>query len=747
MSELLSPVGSKEAFYAAINGGADAVYLGLDKYSARAYAENFTLDNLGELVAYAHLRNVKVFVTINTIIYDFELEEVYKTIDKLAELKVDAIIVQDLAVLNYIANNYESLEAHASTQMGIDDIEAASLVKELGAKRIVFARETPLERIKEIKEKLNIEVEAFIHGALCVSYSGNCYMSSAIGERSGNRGRCAGCCRKYYSLVNLDTNFVLREGYLLSMKDLNVSNNIESMKFIDSFKIEGRMKEPNYVYSVTNVYRNLIDKNNVDVSDLNKVFNRTYTPGYISGATPENITNIEKPNNYGFEIGTVSKVYKNHLVLSLKDRLNKGDQIRIETSDIKTEISIPVTKIFNAKNEEVESAISEATILYNSYVPIGAKVYKTKDSLFVKEALSNLNSKCQKHVGIDVEFCGNIGKKAKLTFKYENLSISVESENLVEVAKSVPITKENVFNQISKLNDTPYKIHNASISLDNESFISLKVINDMRRQCVNRLNFEKTNSNVIRKEPQQISVPIFEINDSEVSIEVFSKEQFETAKQLGFKIVYFENKVSRNNATYPSISTEVLVNGLNGINHYRNECKIITDSSLNVVNYKSVAMLHNLGVERITLSQEINKESIKKLISNYIKEYSTNPNLELIVYGRSKIMHTKYCPLKRLGHCGECKKSKFALKDDYGYFPLMFNSDCTISIFNSNPLNIIDDINDLKGISCYRIVWTDETVEEIKEILETLKRAIKGEKTNSFIRNKHTHGHFINNPL
>mgnify|MGYP003312139165 CR=1 FL=1 len=201
MNELLSPAGSLEAFYAAISNGADAIYLGLDKFSARAYAENFSSSSLKDLLNFAHLRKVKIYVTVNTLIYDEELNDVYSSLEFLASIGVDAVIIQDLAVLHYLTSHYESILPHASTQMGVDDVDAAKLLKELGFKRVVLARETPLPVIKEIKNKANIEVEAFIHGALCVSYSGNCYMSSALGERSGNRGRCAGCCRKYYSLI------------------------------------------------------------------------------------------------------------------------------------------------------------------------------------------------------------------------------------------------------------------------------------------------------------------------------------------------------------------------------------------------------------------------------------------------------------------------------------------------------------------------------------------------------------------
>ena len=263
-NELLSPAGTITSFYAAISSGANAIYLGIKKFNARAYASNFSLEELKELVKFAHLRNVKIYVTMNTILYDEELIEAFKIIDELALINVDAIIVQDLALLNYITNKYNSLKAHASTQMGIDDIYGVKFLKNIGVSRIVFARETPLDVLKNIKNNLDVEIEVFIHGALCVAYSGNCLMSSMIGERSGNRGKCAGCCRQVYSLVDKTNNKVIKTGYLLSMKDLNTSNYINELNFIDSFKIEGRMKEPNYVGGVTYLYRRLLDKEEIN---------------------------------------------------------------------------------------------------------------------------------------------------------------------------------------------------------------------------------------------------------------------------------------------------------------------------------------------------------------------------------------------------------------------------------------------------------------------------------------------------
>lgn len=747
MSELLSPSGTKEAFKAAISNGADAIYLGLDKFSARAYANNFTIDSLKELLDFAHLRNVKIFVTINTIIFDDELNDVYDTIDKLANMGVDAIIIQDLAVFNYIVNKYESLHPHASTQMGVDDLQAASLLKDIGFKRIVFARETPIEKIKEIKDELNIEVETFIHGALCVSYSGNCYMSSSIGERSGNRGRCAGCCRKYYSLEDLTNNQNVGEGYLLSLKDLNTSQYINKMAFIDSLKIEGRMKEPNYVASVTNYYRHLLDKENVEADSLLKVFNRTYTKGFVNDASKEEVANIERPNNYGYLIGEIIKKEKDTIWIRLHKSLSKGDQIRIETLNKRIEISLPITRLYDGNFNMIETASKTAIISCKEKVNIGAKVYKTKDAQFVDEANRSLLKNEYKKLPIKMELNCHIGKPLFLKVTYQEYKVFVKSENIVNDARTSPLTKDDVIKQLSKLNETPYYLNNIDISLDENCFATVKELNELRRAAIEKLNSQRLSFKVkegIKKEivPQKHSLikPI-------MTVEVSNEEQYEIVKSLGIENIYFKNVIRRNNVTYPEINGDVLVNGYGGIKNYLNKNRVITDSSLNVTNHVAAAILSSLGVDRITLSQEISKDNIKKLIANYYQAYNTYPNLELIVYGRSKIMHSKYCPLKKLDKCGNCKKAKFALKDDFASFPIIFNDDCTITLLNSKTLNIMDELVDLKGINYYRLVFTTETKEEIIKIINHFNDVLANNASSSFNGKDETRGHFFSNPL
>lgn len=747
MSELLSPAGTKEAFYAAISNGCDAIYLGLDKFNARAYAANFTLDNLKELVDFAHLRNVKIFVTMNTILYDDELLEAYKTIDQLALINVDALIIQDLALLNYVTNHYKSLEAHISTQVGIDDLDGARLMKELGATRVVFARETPLKTLKNIKKSLNIEIESFIHGALCVSYSGNCLMSSLIGDRSGNRGRCAGCCRQVYSLLDLTNKKIIKSGYLLSMKDLNTSQNIEDLRFIDSLKIEGRMKEPNYVASVTRYYRNLLDKDIPDKDGLFKVFNRTYTKGYLNEASNKDITNIERPNNFGYEIGKVVKIDKNKIWIKLFKELNKGDQIRIESKNIYKEISIPILKMFDGNFKEVQSSTKTIIIYTNESIEINAKVYKTKDINFVKKANLSIGEFAYRKLPLDMVFKASTTDGILLKIEYENFKIFAKSQYFPEIAEKNGTSKEIINDQLSKLNDTPYYLNNLKIKMDEKLFIPLKEINYLRRKAIEDLAKARLNLKVIKNINKEIIPQKFSIYKNEISAFVTTIEQFNACKELGIEHIYFNNVVSRNNENYINSDEEILCGGLGAISHYRKTNKIVSDASLNVVNYETVALLSSLGVTRITLSNEISKESINNLIKNYKNKYQTEPNLELIVYGKIPLMHTKYCPLRRLDMCGMCKINKYALKDKFETFPLKFNNDCTVNILNSKTLNIIDELDGLEGALTFRLSFYNETKEEITKIFNVLKTKLAGNETKSFDPKKETRGHFLKNPL
>ena len=312
--ELLAPAGSIESLYAAINNGADAVYLGGSKFSARAYASNFDNETMKKAVDYCHSYGVKIYVTMNTLLKEKELNEAIKYVGYLYEIGVDALIVQDLGLVSLIQEKYNDFEIHASTQVTIHNGEGAIYFKEKGFTRIVLSRELSLEEIKHISKDLNIETEMFIHGALCVCYSGQCLMSSMIGGRSGNRGRCAQPCRMEYTLKS--NNMGEKKAYLLSPKDMCTIENIKDI--IDSgaysLKVEGRMKRPEYVAGVVENYRKAIDKEyynkKFNVQEGKKVllqlFNREgFSTAYLRKNIGKDMMSYKFPKNTGVEIGKV----------------------------------------------------------------------------------------------------------------------------------------------------------------------------------------------------------------------------------------------------------------------------------------------------------------------------------------------------------------------------------------------------------------------------------------------------------
>ena len=299
--ELLAPAGNFECLKAAIKAGCDAVYLSGKLYGARSFAGNFTNEEIKEAVKYAHLYGVKVYVTINTIIYDREIDGLLDFVRFIHKNNVDAVLVQDYGVFDLLRKKFPNLEIHASTQMHIHNYDSALVAKKLGFKRIVISRETSIDEIKKIKDNIPIEVEIFIHGALCLGYSGQCLMSTLIGNRSGNRGTCAQICRKKYNLYDDKNNKLNYNNYLLSTKELCTLKYIDKLIDIgvDSLKIEGRMKKKEYVYMVVKTYKKAIDNyykygvlkiDDKDIYNLKLLFNREFTKGFMFNEDNNNFT-------------------------------------------------------------------------------------------------------------------------------------------------------------------------------------------------------------------------------------------------------------------------------------------------------------------------------------------------------------------------------------------------------------------------------------------------------------------------
>ena len=742
MTELLAPAGNMEALKAAISNGCDAVYLGMQKFGARAYSDNFDMESLQEAVRYAHIRDVKVYVTMNTIVFEDEIDDMQRQLQQLNEIGVDGVIVQDLAVFDYIVRNFTDMEAHCSTQMGIDDLEGTLLFKELGAKRVVLSREVPIEKVKEIKQAAKIPLEIFVHGALCVSYSGNCLMSGLIGYRSGNRGRCVGSCRKEYELFDKTTGKSLGKSYLLSTKDLNTIDYIDDLKEIDSLKIEGRMKEPAYVANVVAQYRAALDgrANAGNKDNLKKTFNRTFTKGYLFHEDPKDLTNIRRPNNFGYEIGKVTGHRSGMYEITLSQRLNQNDIIRIDHDN--EDVNLSVVKLYDRDGNLINGADKVCYIRIKEKLSSGDVVYKTKDYLFYKDLEDNLEKEFRRF-RMDLKVYAYPDSKLVIDAEGLGCSYLYESEEILGEAISNPTTREQVVKQLSRLNDTVFTLGDVEFEEYN-AFIPVKMLNNARREIVQGLYDAKISSKERgTREPEAKEKISFPTQRPYITASVTTKEQYDACVSCGIKEVYFDNIIRRNQITYDEREGELLIGGYGGIYHYRNRNPFVTDYSLNVVNSTSCHQLYRLGAKRVTLSYELNKKQIGELIDAYYAENDGYPSLEMIVYGRAPLLFTKYCPLKKMGQCGICKTKSYEIKDEYGTFPIISHDDCTTTILNGKILNLLDEMPSIDGVEAFRLNFTIESPEEVVKVVKAAQGKLDGKISQSlFNQETDTRGHF-----
>ncbi len=646
--ELLAPAGNMDSLKAAIMAGCDAVYLGGTLFSARAFANNFTNDELIEAIKLCHLYGVKVYVTCNILIYEHEVEKFLKYIDFLYQISVDAVLVQDLGMLDLIHQTYPNLEVHASTQMHIHNLDGVIMANKLGCKRVVLARETPFEVIDEIIKKTNVDIEVFAHGSLCVSYSGECLFSSLIGNRSGNRGSCVGSCRLPYKIVDEKGNRLNSGDYPLSMKDLNSLENIG--KLIDigvtSLKIEGRMKSPEYVYVVTKLYREAIDsyyKDNKVIIDndllnkLQRLFSRGFTKGYLFHEEYDNILNTNRPNHQGVYIGKVIDYKKNFISIKLTSDVSIGDGLRIVLD--KDDYGITLNEFYINKERVKEAKEHDIiTLKVNKEIPINSKVLLTKDVSLISDLENIINSNPRK-VMVNVKVEAKLNHDLKLTVSDGLNNISIVGD-IIEESKNKPTTREDIIDKISKIGDTIYTINNLEIDMDHDIFIPFKKLNDLLRELFNKLDESRLYKIDYEKKTYQKDVPNYK--KEELKAVLVDK----VTNDLDYDIIYSENSNDNVIIKLPKVmdkydfnnSKEYLVGELGAFNKVKN---IYCDYSFNVVNSYTVALLHSLGAKRITLSLELTPKQIDNLIKGYINRYHKSPNLEVIVSGFREVMTIK----------------------------------------------------------------------------------------------------------
>lgn len=658
--EILAPAGSIDSLVAAIEAGCDAVYLGGTSFGARKFASNFNNEEIKEAIKYAHGYGVKIYVTVNTLIYEEEVEEFLNYIEFLHKANVDAVIIQDIGMMDLVRKTFPNLSIHASTQMHIHNLEGTKLMEKLGLERVVLARETNIELIKEIKEKTNIELEIFVHGALCMSYSGECLMSSLIGGRSGNRGTCTQCCRLPYNLIS-DGKKINKDNYLLSTKDLNSINNLNKLLElnIDSLKIEGRMKSPEYVYQVVKIYRLLVDSyydnKEINIEDeikkLQIIFNRKFTKGFLFNEDNNNFINPHRPNHMGIQVGEVINVFKNKVEIKLIDSLNRLDGIRIIN---KKDIGLTINKMY-LKGKEVEEAKKGDIISLKIEEPvkIGSIVLKTKDVKLVRDINNKIKEKIRK-----IPVTGKIILKENEPIHLiinMNGNVLEQYGDMVEKSKNVLISNKDIEKQIKKFGNTNFTLTNLEIEKDENIFVKIVSLNDIRRKITERLEQLLLKEKPFKKE--KYSIKLNEIKEQKgISVLIRNIEDYLAIKDKNIKNIYMNSdlynkidddrkilKLDRVMINHPKITNDALLGELGSINKYKSG---FSDYSLNVVNSYSVAFLNSIGIKRVTLSYELTDYQIKNIIDGYYNRYKMLPNLELIVSSIPEVMITKFNLIK-----------------------------------------------------------------------------------------------------
>lgn len=732
--ELLAPAGNMESLKAAIEAGCDAVYLGGYMFGARTFASNFSNDEIKEAVIYAHLYGVKIYVTVNTLIYEDEVEIFMNYIDFLYKANVDAVIIQDIGMMDLIRQTYPLLEVHASTQMHIHNLEGVKFAESLGVKRAVLARETDIDLIKEIKQNTNIELEIFVHGALCISYSGECLMSSLIGGRSGNRGSCAGSCRQKYDLLIREEKKlkkVNKDEYLLSTKDLNTLEHLGKLIDIgvDSLKIEGRMKRPEYVYLIVSLYRKAIDDyckdkkieiTENDILELKKIFNREFTKGFLFHEENKNYMNQKRPNHMGIPIGKVLDYKNGKIKLELYSMLQNGDGIRILG---KNDSGTIITKIIqNGKQEKIiQKGIIE--IPYKEEHEKGDLVLKTTDKEQLDRIERALKEK-RRRVSISMYVELKIGKNPILKFTDDKNEVIVTSSYIVEEAKNTATSKERIEEQLKKLGDTVYKVENVTLNIDENIFMSVKELNELRRKATNELNEKRCYMYPYKKEEYKRIVPDFPVQNKKTVL-ITEESQYYIVEKENFDFIYVERE-----ELYEKIKTDerVLLKNPRVIHHIfkKNNPQIvselgsfstfpqtITDWSLNIVNSYSVAFLFSLGAKKVTLSLEIEERQIKSLICAYKNRYHAHPNLEVIIYGKEEVMISKFHLLEYFNR----KESNGYLKDRFSNLYFIEENSNFMKIYNYKPRNNTNIDYYSLGINSVRYQFLDETKDQIKKVI------------------------------
>lgn len=829
--EILAPAGSYESMRAAMNAGCDAVYMGGSRFGARAYADNPDEDALLKAIEEAHIRNKRLYLTVNTLVKEEErLSLLYDYLERYYLAGLDAVIVQDVGVMRFIHEHFPKLPIHASTQTTITMAQGANLLKDMGVTRIVTARELSLKEIKNISDNTDMEIETFVHGALCYCYSGQCLMSSMIGGRSGNRGRCAQPCRMPYQFFSGGKQISSgNESYLLSPKDINTVELIPELieVGVSSLKIEGRMKRPEYAAGVAYLYRKYVDlylevgkeayykhlegnEYKKDMLDLMDLYNRGgFSQGYGKTYHGKAMMSLVRPNHSGVPIGEIAEFEKGFASIRLSEDVNSQDVLEIRNKDYK-----PVYE-FTVKNDTPKEGYLKTRV---GVIPIknqgknnrnkgpaksldirnGYKVYRTRNNALL-EHIGHNYIKTDAKYDIKGYLYAKQGERLQLTLSYNNQSITAY-HNVVEAALKQPMTKDKLEASIDKLGDTVFLFEDLVIEADNNIFVPVVWLNELRREAISMITeavigaYHRTREELgtysTINEAVEDNIGNNKIKDiykgHNISVGISTKAQFEVALAYSDisaiyvdydcfslqQIIEMSKELSNTNkalwillphicrlTVYEKLNKDIVTLLKNDVADgfiVKNfeEAELLLKVFENTGNQKKLRLNHNMyifnqdakifwkekGIRDFTAPIELNQNELKELGME---------DLELMVYGYLPVMVSVQCLHASTTSCNKCSEGTNRMDymvDRIGkkFFVKTNCSSCYNIIYNGQCLSLLglaDKIKSLKP-SGIRLDFTIETLEEMKTVLSAYRDVFTYGKKAVLELDNITTGHF-----
>lgn len=678
--ELLAPAGNEAALRAAVQSGADAVYIGGKSFGARASAVNFTIEDIKKQAQYCHLYGVDLHVTVNTLIKDREIEALMEYVAQLVDVGVDALIIQDIGVAKLIHKAFPDMPLHASTQMTVTSLEGVKYLEEMGFSRVVLARELDKREIEKICKGARAEIETFAHGAICMCYSGQCLMSSILGGRSGNRGRCAQPCRLKYDLLEKGKN--AGSAYVLSPRDMALVKHLQELKDIGvkSLKIEGRLKRAEYVSAVVGVYRKYLDGmqdvSKDDMRELHDAFSRTgFTDGYFTSRLGAEMMSHKNPGNEN-----------NTFTDAAKKRCMEDGNFR----------KIPV-------NISGTMRIGE---------PIEVSVFDNDGNFAMAKGEAAVEKAINKPLDKE-RFIAQLSKTGSTPFEAEQVFADIDEGATVAI-KEINNARRDALEKIAQLR----------MNREKKNAVSVENIPDKREKVQDvKFSAEVRTAEQGRECASRGISLIYAPYEVAVSLE---KEYPDITVVTKTEDIFAPQQTTSNVAAASNAA----------VYHFgKKGAKIYGTHRLNVFN--SLTLEHYRDLELVTLSPELNLGEIKALAARSAMDF------ELIGYGRIPLMLMKNCPIKAMGKCQK-NKDIYTLKDRRNEeFPIICHKGCVAELLNSKPVFMADKLGDLisTGAKYIKLIFTTETPHQCGRVIDIYNNALNGEIT-KMRENTFTRGHY-----